>query len=128
MSMDQTGNQPSDGIDWIARASKRAKGKRPEYFNDQAVELLTSTTMALAAEVSVLRQRLDTVERLLDARQLVRRDDVESFVPDAQGAYERGVATKAYVARIMRGMTQAMDELAADERSVEEVIEEVRNL
>lgn len=123
-----TTDQTTDGIDWIARAPKRAKGKRPEYFDDQALDLLTSTTMALAAEVSVLRQRLDTVERLLDARQLVRREDVENFIPDAEGAYERGVATKAYVARIMRGMTQAMDELVADERPVEEVIEEVRNL
>ena len=121
-------NEATDSIDWIARASKRAKGRRPAYFDDQAIDLLTSTTMALAAEVSVLRQRLDTVERLLDARQLVRREDVENFVPDAKGAYERGVATKAYVARIMRGLTQAMDELAADERPVEEVIEEVRNL
>ena len=51
----------TDDLDWIALAGKRAKGKRPEYFDDFAIDRLMSIVMALVAEVSVVRQRLDTI-------------------------------------------------------------------
>lgn len=117
-----------DGLDWIALAAKRAKGKRPEYFDDPAVDRILSIVMALVAEVSVLKQRLDTVERLLESSGTVTRADIEGFVADKQAAYERGVETKAYIARVMRGVSQAMEAMAVAEKPIEDVSKELKNL
>jgi hypothetical protein len=48
----------SDEIDWIARAGAKAKGKRPHYFEDPAIDRVLSITMALAGEVSVMHRSL----------------------------------------------------------------------
>ena len=114
-------------LDWIGLSAKRAKGKRPEYADDFAVERLLSITMALVGEVSVMRQRLDTLERLLEAKGGVTQAEIEGFVPDREAAYERGVLTKTYITRVMRGVQQAMEAMAADDAPVDEVIAELRD-
>ena len=103
----------SDSVDWIARAGAKAKGKRPQYFDDPAIDRTLSIVLAIAGEVSVLRERLDTVERLLDAKGTISRADIDAYQPDRDAAYERGLATKEYVARIMRGVQQDMEAMAA---------------
>lgn len=117
----------SDGVDWIALAGKRAKGRRPAY-HDFATDRLVSVVMALVGEVSVLRQRLDTAERLLQDKGVLTRAAIEAYEPDRDAAYERGVETKAYIARVMRGVQQAMEAMAADDRPVDEVIAELRDM
>ena len=118
----------SDELDWIGLSAKRAKGKRPDYFDDPAIERLLSIVMALVGEVSVLRQRLDTVERLAEAKGGVTQAEIEAFVPDRDAAYERGVLTKAYIARVMRGVQQAMEAMAVEEKPVEQVSRELKEL
>ena len=46
--------------------TRKAKGRRPTYFDDPENDKLLAIVMALAGEVSVLRDRLDTVERLAE--------------------------------------------------------------
>ena len=108
----------SEDFDWIERSGRRAKGKRPEFFDDPAVDRLYSLTLALAAEVSALRERQDTVERLLDEKGTLRREDIESYEPDRAAGQERALATRAYVSRIMRGFQQAAEALEADDPPV----------
>lgn len=119
----------SDDIDWIARAGAKAKGKRPAYFEDPATDRTLSIVMALVGEVSVLRERLDTVERLLETKGSISRADIESYEPDRTAGHERGLQTREYVARVMRGVQQdmeALDELA--EPSVEELSKAIREM
>jgi hypothetical protein len=94
-------------VDHIARAGAKAKGKRPAYFEDPAIDRTLSIVMAIAGEVSVLRERLDTVERLLDAKGTISRADIETYVPDRTSGAERALLTKAYIARILRGVPKA---------------------
>jgi len=113
--------------DWIARAGAKAKGKRPHYFEDPALDRMLSILLAVIGEVSVLKERLDTVERLLDAKGTISRADIEGFEPDRDAAYERGLATKEYIARVMRGVQQDMEALAEVEPPVEQVSRELRD-
>jgi len=117
-----------DQLDWIAASVRRAKGKRPDYFDDPATDRLMSIALALTAEVSVLRQRLDTLERLLEANGTLDRKAFDEYVPDAEAAYERGVETRAYIARVMRGVTQAMEAMQIEESPIEEVSRELKDL
>lgn len=114
-----------DSIDWIARAGARAKGKRPEYL-DFASERMLSILLAVVGEVSVLKERLDTVERLLDEKGTISRADIEGYQPDREAARERGLMTKEYIARVMRGLQQEMEAMQVDERPVSELSIELR--
>lgn len=113
----------SDGLDWIALSGRRAKGKRPEYFDDPALDRLYSTVLAMAAEVSALRERQDTIERLLDERGVLSREDIETYVPDRAAGEERGLATRAYIARIMRAFQQEVEAMEADDPPITEIVD-----
>lgn len=117
-----------DSVDWIARAGTRAKGKRPDTLHDFNAERTLSILLAIAGEVSVLRERLDTVERLLDAKGTISRGDIEAYQATGDAAYERALMAKEYVARIMRGVQQEMEAMqAAPERPMAEISLELRD-
>jgi hypothetical protein len=56
----------------------------------------------LMTEVSVLRERLDTVERLLDEKGAISRADIEAFRADPIAETERTAWRDAYFRRVMR--------------------------
>lgn len=115
----------SDELDWIRLAGRRAKGKRPEFFEDPALDRIYSVVLALVAEVSVLRERQDTVERLLEANETISRSDIENYKPDRETGIERGIATRAYISRIMRAFQQEVEALEADDPPVADWIEKL---
>lgn len=116
---------PDAPVDWIARAGARAKGRRPDYFDDPALDRLLSMLMALVGEVSVLRERFDTVERLLEAGAVLDRSAIEDYAPDRAAGDERGLATKAYIARIMRALQQELEAMEAPDPPVMHWVEEL---
>nr|WP_290226762.1 hypothetical protein [Trichocoleus desertorum] len=82
--------------------TKFAKGKRPVYFENSETDKLLAMVLALAEEVSVLRDRLDTVERLAQAKGLLSQAEIETYQPDPQAASKREQQRAAYIARILR--------------------------
>lgn len=107
--------------DALAGASARPAGKRP-YFYAQDVERVLNITLAVAQELAVTRQRLDTVERLLERAGGMARADIESFDPTPEQAAERGLWNEEYTLRIFRTVQQELEAVAAaGEKSVEEV-------
>ena len=116
----------SSDLDWIALSGRRAKGKRPEYFDEPALDRLYSTVFALAAEVSALRERHDTVERLLESKGTLTRADIEAYVPDRAAGEERGEETRAYISRIMRGFQQEVEAMESDDPPIMDVVDRLR--
>jgi hypothetical protein len=116
-------NGDQEPLDWITLSGRRAKGRRPEYFDDPALDWLYSTVFALAAEVSALRERLDTVERLLDAKGTLSREDIENYVPDRKAGEERGLATQAFIARIMRRFQQEVEAMQAHDPPIMDIVQ-----
>lgn len=77
-------------------------GERPCFFDDPAIDQLLGMMLAVSAELSVTRDRLDTVERLLASKGLVAGGEIEGFRPDAQVAGERKRRHEEYLQRILR--------------------------
>ena len=117
-----------DIFDWMAAANRKAKGKRPEYFDDPKNEQLLSILMAVVGEVSVMRERFDTVERLLEDKGTLTRTDIENFTPDKQAAQERGEMIREYIYRVMRGPHQMVQELQQEEPPVEQVSRDLKEI
>ena len=92
------------------RLARVAKGKKPQYFSDPATDKLLWMTVTLMEELSMTRDRLDTIERLLDRKRVLRRQDIEAFEPSAQAAQEREARRTAYVERVLRAVQAELDE------------------
>jgi hypothetical protein len=101
--------------DALADAGAKPAGKRP-YFLDREVERVLAITMAVAQELAVTRDRLDTIERLLERKQILTRDEIESFAPTAADAAARGLWTQEYLARILRIVQQEGEAVAHAQR------------
>ena len=89
----------------LLHASDKPAGKRP-YFLDPEVERVMAITMAVAQELAVARQRIDTLERLLEAKGLVPRAELESFTPSEAAYAERALWSQEYINRILRIVQQ----------------------
>ena len=48
-----------------------AKGKKPNYLNDGPIDNLMAMIMTLTQEISVLRDRIDTLERILESKKII---------------------------------------------------------
>jgi hypothetical protein len=109
-------------------ANAAASGKRPYFFEDRDVDRLLAIVWAMAGELAVTRERLDTVERLLAQKTLISRDDIDAYRPDAQAAEQRGRWHLEYIARLLRILQQeveAMQRGAAGQVSAEDVAREI---
>ncbi|MET0363667.1 MAG: hypothetical protein ABW169_03350 [Sphingobium sp.] len=109
--------------DAIAEAGAKAAGKRP-YFLDEEVEAVLAITMAVAQELAVSRQRVDTLERLLEGKGVLSKAEIETYAPDPAAAIERGLANQEYIARILRIVQQRNE---ANEKSGDVASEDVGN-
>lgn len=97
--------------DAIAESGAKPGGKRPFFLNED-VETVLGVTMAVAQELAVARQRIDTLERLLEAKGVVGREEIETFAPNTSVAIERAHWSQEYIARILR-IVQQRNEAAA---------------
>ena len=78
------------------------KGRRPSFFEDPAIDQVMTFVLELATELAVVRERLDTVERLLDAKTAITRQDIEDYRADPEVAEERAAWREAYLKRVLR--------------------------
>jgi hypothetical protein len=92
---------------------------RPKYLQSQDADRAVMMILALAAEVSALRERLDTHERLADAAQSASIRAVESFEPDASVEAQRAAARRSLIDRVARVLIEPVAPRAAA-KSIEE--------
>lgn len=106
---------------------KKAKGERPRYFDDPAIDKVLSITLALAGEVAVLRDRIDTIERLGEAGQPVSRAAVDGYQPDEQVRTERDAWRETFLSVVLRTVHQELEDLErkADQQPYDSAIDTV---
>jgi hypothetical protein len=79
------------------------------FFPDPYVDRVLGVVMELAAEVYVLRERVYTVERLLERAGAVTRADLDAYEPSAEERAQRLAERDALIARILAPMTAESD-------------------
>lgn len=107
---------------------RKAKGKRPYYFSDPDVDRLLSMVMALTGELSVTRDRLDTLERVAKAKGLFSSEDIEQYAlsdADMEARAARHQTIFKEVTRIIVGEIEDLD--AIEEREYSAVVSQVEN-
>ena len=79
-----------------ARRRKEITGQSP------GEEALLGMVAALTGELTITRERLDTLERLIEAAGVVPRSDIEAFEPTEAQAQERTGIRKRIIAKAFR--------------------------
>jgi hypothetical protein len=102
-----------------ARIARVAKGKKPQYFSDPAIDKLLSITVSLMEELAVTRDRLDAVERLLARKRIVKAGEIDRFEPNTRDTEERATRRAAYVSRVLRALHAERDSDAEAVTAVE---------
>jgi hypothetical protein len=108
-----------------ARRRRTAKGRRPFFFEDPNTDKLLSIVAALAGEVCVLRQRLDTHERIAEMRRLFTIEDIEAFAPDEPTSDARALWREEFLQRVFRilELQYTQPELQREESAYSEMIQ-----
>jgi hypothetical protein len=88
-----------------AKRRRYANGPaRPKYLDSRGADRAVMMILALTAEVSALRDRLDTHQRLADAGKPASTEAVESYqAPDAVDA-DRAAARLSLIDRVTRAL------------------------
>lgn len=79
---------------------------------DQALGMI----LALLSEVSVMRARIDTLERLLGAQGMLASGAVDAYVPDHEAATARDGLRQRIIAKVMRPIRDAARRAVEDRR------------
>ncbi len=95
--------------------SAKAKGKRPGFAEDPQVDRLVAMVTALAGEVAVLRERQDTLERLLHGAGALDLAAIEAYEPDEAALADRERWREAFLDRVLWIVRAGLDEDAAGE-------------
>lgn len=111
------GNLGADAVNDITMAGNKSKGGRPYFLEDPAVERVLNIAMAIATEVAVVHERMDTIERLLEKKGLLSRQEIESYIPDEAAAEERQGWHARFSARILRIVQQEVEAVAHPENN-----------
>jgi tRNA A37 N6-isopentenylltransferase MiaA len=83
------------------RVTRDAKGKRPQFYDAPGLDQAMSMILVLANELSVLHDRLDSVERVAKARGVDLAAEVEALELDqpaleAREAWRQGFLERLY--------------------------------
>jgi hypothetical protein len=86
-----------------------AKGAQPSFFEQPAIEALHGMVVVLMEEVCVLRDRLDTYERLGARGIAVTPEAVDAYTPDEAAEAEREQRRQATIRRVLRPVKQLQE-------------------
>ncbi len=92
-------------------SARAYKGDRPMYFADPDVDRLLAMILALTGELAVTRERLETVERLLEAGGNLSQQAIEDYEPDTDETQARLASHEALIARVLRIVHQEIESL-----------------
>jgi len=84
-----------------------AKGRRPQFLDDPDKDRLLAMVMALVGEVAVLKERLDTHERLAVGGQVATPEAIEAFEPDTDTEQAREIWRTELLGRVFRSIRVA---------------------
>jgi len=98
-------------LEAVIRSVSQTAGPRPHFFQDPDCDRLLDMTMALAAELSAVYERLDSLERILERNGGLKRAELDQFEPDADASRDRLAWDEAFVRRLLRVLSYELNQL-----------------
>ena len=92
-----------------------ARGKRPQFYQDPAIDQMMSMIMVLAGEVSVLADQLDSTQRVLAHHGIDVKAEIDALVLDDAALEAREARRQAMLERMFYLVRKEAAEAAAKE-------------
>jgi len=89
---------------------KKAKGARPYFFADNTQDKMLAMIMGLTGELSVLMDRVDTLERLLVTKKVLEEGAVASFIASPEVREARDEQREVVLANVMRILLEDLED------------------
>jgi len=86
------------------------KGHRPQVFADPAIDQLYDGYVTLGTELAVAFDRIDTLERLLQERLGLSREDIDRYQPSELVDGERQARRAELAQRLLRPFREFRDD------------------
>lgn len=81
---------------------KASKGGRPQFLDSPDSERLLNMVVALAGEISLLHDKLDSLARVASTKPVFSLDEVNRYAPDEAVLAERAERRAAFLGRVFR--------------------------
>jgi len=109
------------------KIKRSIKGRRPQFFDDREIDRVHGMIMAMATEMAVLYQRIDTMERVAANKGIMLREELESFLPDAVAEGERERWRQKFLDRIFYLYREELDDRLSreDEQQYGKFLDEI---
>jgi hypothetical protein len=91
--------------------ARTVRGKRPEFFATEGVDEVMSMVLVLAQELHVVRERLDTAERVMSRHGIDLAAEIEALQPDEALLRTREQALQDFYGRLFQFSRQQRSEL-----------------
>ncbi len=101
----------ANGAAAAVRLQRKAKGERPQYFEEPAIDKVLSITMALAGEVAVMRDRMDSIERMLERGETPTKQALDAYKPSQAEIAERDAWREQFLEVVLRSIHQEREQL-----------------
>jgi hypothetical protein len=88
------------------------KGRKAIPHLPESEDQAFSMILALTSELAVMRERIDTLERLLERAAVLDAGAVDAFAPDADAAAARDTLRRRIIAKVMRPVRDAARQTA----------------
>ena len=82
------------------KMTRVARGKRPKMLPDWSSDVFLSMITSLTTELMVMRDRVDTIERIAADQGVILKSDIDAYEFDDKALAEREAARKALADRI----------------------------
>ena len=101
------------------KVKRSVKGRRPQFFDNVEIDRLHGMMMAMATEMAVLYQRIDTMERVAAEKGVILREDLERHVADAATESERELWRQKFLDRLFYLYREELDDRMARENEAQ---------
>lgn len=92
------------------KVKRSVRGRRPQFFKNPEIDRLHGMIMAMATEMSVLYQRIDTMERVASRKGVLLREELEEFKPDDATESEREIWRQKFLDRLFYLYREELDD------------------
>lgn len=99
----------------MRQLERNARGKRPNFYDTPGLDDAMAMIMVLANELSVVRDRLDTVEKVAAAKGIILDAEIEAYEPDQPVLEAREARRQDFIARLFYLVRKQAAELATDD-------------
>jgi hypothetical protein len=97
------------------RLKRTVRGRRPEFYPNEGMDQAMSMIMVLAQEFAVMRDRVDTIERVAAGKGIILADEIEAYTPGQDVLEKRELWRQAFFERLFYLLHQQAAEAAGED-------------